>query len=254
MKQYNSNIDLSKFYMSQFGSATLTKDADNVYTFGTDGTTIDKEAYIKTNIKKLVAGDIITVNYDANVVGELANVLFTVDPITTLLTTKERYSIYAINGIYKGKTTFIIPIDGYYCIAVGMRYNRDLIGTIKNVDISVKSNSAHTVRMIPTNDIFQRFTLQSTATGVFEMRDDWSTNDGVLTSNIVTLTLTLSTKPNYRYQAFTNKMFGGASSQYTVRADNSSGNTVTLQFYDQTNTLVNIADIPSDVYVGLLLI
>lgn len=248
---FSSNVDSDKFYTSKYGAGTISVDDNYVYSLKSIGTT-DREAYVRIDIKNLNIGDLITIEYDADAVGEISELLMYTNPNNNVTSSREKRS-KNISGIYYGKSTFVAHKKGDFSISVGAGWATNLEGTIKNISVSVESNSAYAVADSPT---FQLFTIATVATGRFILRDDWSRNEGTLTVlSDETLKLVPAKKPKYRYQVFINSIYGGASSNYIVRGDVDLQNNVTFRVYNVlTNEVVKLADVKSLLYFGVFLV
>lgn len=242
---YNSNEDSNKFRTYKYGSGTIAV-AGNIYTVNT-ATTGDRMAEVQVRINGVSIGDLVTIEADVNAVGTLTSALVVADTEATITT-----HAVAVNGVYKSRSTFAITKPGDVLLAIGGGWNLDLSGTISNIAITVQSATGAFV--VDNNPKIQRFTIQATATGTFSLRDDWSLNAGTLSNlDANTLKIALAVKPTHRYQGFTNEMSAAGSLLYRPRIDVDPYNNVLIKFYDMTNTVVPLANVSVNTYVGILL-
>ena len=242
---YNSNEDSNKFYTYKYGSGTIAV-ADNIYTVNT-ATTGDRVAEVRVRINGVAIGDLVTIEADVNAVGTLTSALLVAD--TDAAITKHAV---VVNGVTKARSTFAITKPGDVLLALGGGWNLDLAGTLSNIAITVQSATG--AFAVDNNPKIQRFTIQTTATGTFVLRDDWSLNAGTLSNQDAnTLKLALTVKPTYRYQGFINEMSQAGSLLYRPRIDVDMYNNVLIKFYDMTNTVVPLANVSIYTYVGILL-
>lgn len=243
---YNSNEHADKFYTYKLGLATITM-LNNVYTLNTV-VAPDRGAEVRIAVNGVGIGDLVTIEADINGVGSITSVLLPAGSNTAI--TKRTVTV---NGITKVRTTFAVTKLGDIQLAIGSGWNLDFAGTISNIGITVKSASGVYAPDV-TLPKMQRFTIQTTATGTFSLREDWSLNAGTLSNlDANTLQLTLAAKPTRRYQGFPNLMTQVGSVQYVPRIDVDANNLVTLKFYTVAGVAVPLANVAASTYVGILL-
>lgn len=248
MAQYNfnSNIDIHNFYISKYGNGVVIK---NGLEYSIDNTNNgDRESLIKFKMYSMEIGDTIQIDYNCDAIGIMTVALI---EVTSKETAIQKYPTN-VNGAYSGRVTFAIPRKGNYIIGIGGVWNTNVVGSVKDINISVSSISSTF-----ENDLsYQRLTIQSTSKGVFKIRDDWSLNTATLSNKDEnTLQIALNRKPSYRYQSFVTNIFGGNSKDYICRTDISETNLITIRFYNAvTNVIVPLSEVKQDVYLGLLLV
>lgn len=244
---YNSNDHNGKFYIVKSGLATCTM-VNNVYTLNT-AVASDRFAEIRIKIMGVTIGDIVTIEADVNGVGNITAALLDTVSETGVV----KHAVPDINGMTKTRSTFVVPKEGDIRLVIGSGYNLDFVGTIQNIAVTVQSESGAYAFEV-NGPIMQRFTIQTTATGTFSLRSDWSLNTGVLeTLDTNTLKLTLDNKPARRYQVFTNLMSQAGSVLYYPRVDIDSNNLVTIKFYNTSGTVVALSAVAHTTCVGILL-
>ena len=245
---YNNHGATIRFIPSPYGSGVVTRDNQNHFYINTlaGGS---RQGYVKFRANNLQIGDVITVSYDGDVTGDLAINLLIINPNATESSVERRD--VAVNGMYRGKTTFIVPKNGDFTIAVGGAWNTDIEGVIRNISIVINSNTFNDTTYLG----IQRFTIQTTARGVFTLRGDWSTHTATITQlNDTTLRLIPDYKPPYRCQGFINLMSVANSVNYIPRIDVDVANNISIQFRDHNNDIVNLSSVLSHVYLGVLII
>lgn len=245
----NSNMNNDYFTLAPYGSGTIVCNENNEYIID-NSLEGDRQAFLRVNLKKLKVGDLIKVEYECvNCVGSVGVGL------EQSGSAKVKY-LYVADNKNKGMATITPKTDGDYNLIIGGFWNTNLKGTIKNINITITSNSVLVTKPESVMNILpQKFTIQSTAQGVFEIRTDWSTHSGVLSNyDTNTLKLVLDIKTKVRPQVFINNMYPGASAEYTIRTDIDTNKNVFIRFYDNTNTLVPISNVKSYVYFGILVV